>query len=124
MKESQPYDRKSIRTVTGKTADFDEIAKDCVAFANRDGGHLDIGIEDDDELPPPEQKFPESLKETVVRRINERTYNVALVPNIKTAENAKIKAVGVTWGFRSYDELSALSPFKIIDKTEDISKLF
>ena len=87
MKESQTYDRKSIRTVTGKTADFDEIAKDCVAFANRDGGHLDIGIEDDDELPPPEQKFPESLKETVVRRINERTYNVALVPNIKTAEN-------------------------------------
>lgn len=42
MKESQTYDRKSIRTVTGKTADFDEIAKDCVAFANRDGGHLDI----------------------------------------------------------------------------------
>ena len=53
VKESQTYDRKSIRTVTGKTADFDEIAKDCVAFANRDGGHLDIGIEDDDELPPP-----------------------------------------------------------------------
>ena len=87
VKESQTYDRKSIRTVTGKTADFDEIAKDCVAFANRDGGHLDIGIEDDDELPPPEQQFPESLKETVVRRINERTYNVALVPTIKTAEN-------------------------------------
>lgn len=90
MKESQTYDRKSIRTVTGKTADFDEIAKDCVAFANRDGGHLDIGIEDDDELPPPGQQFPESLKETVVRRINERTYNVALVPTIKTAENGGV----------------------------------
>ena len=35
LKESQTYDKKSLRAVTGKTADFDEIAKDCVAFANR-----------------------------------------------------------------------------------------
>ena len=47
MKENQTYDRKSLRAVTGKTADFDEIAKDCVAFANREGGHLAIGIEDE-----------------------------------------------------------------------------
>lgn len=87
MKEGQTYDRKSIRTVIGKTADFDEIAKDCVAFANRDGGHLSIGIEDGQELPPIEQRILESLKETVVRRINERTYNVAIIPNIIEAEN-------------------------------------
>ena len=87
MKENQTYDRKSLRAVDGKTADFDEIAKDCVAFANREGGHLAIGIEDDQELPDPSQRISESLKETVVKRINERTINVALVPNIVRVEN-------------------------------------
>lgn len=87
MKENQTYDRKSLRAVTGKTADFDEIAKDCVAFANREGGHLAIGIEDDKELPDPSQRISESLKETVVKRINERTINVALIPKIVRVEN-------------------------------------
>lgn len=87
MKENQTYDKKSIMAVSGKTADFDEIAKDCVAFANRDGGHLAIGIEDDQELPDPSQIISDLLKETVVRRINERTINVALVPSIVQAEN-------------------------------------
>lgn len=44
--------------------------------------------------------------------------------DMQTAINAKVKAVGVTWGFRSYEELSALNPYKIIDCPEEISKLF
>lgn len=87
MKESQTYDRKSLKTVTGKTADFDELAKDCVAFANRDGGHLAIGIENDEELPPVSQRISGALKEKVVKRINELTINVALIPHIVTSEN-------------------------------------
>ena len=87
MKESQTYDRKSLRTVSGKKADFDEIAKDCVAFANKEGGHLAIGIENDQELPDASQRISETLKETVVKRINERTINVALVPNIIRSRN-------------------------------------
>ena len=31
--EGQPLDQKSLRAVTGKTADWNEIAKDCIAFA-------------------------------------------------------------------------------------------
>lgn len=87
MKESQTYDRKSLRAVTGKSSNYDEIAKDCVAFANRDGGHLVIGIEDDQELPPPLQRIEDSLKETVVKHINERTVNVAVVSRIVKADN-------------------------------------
>jgi ATP-dependent DNA helicase RecG len=79
MKESQIYDKKSLRAVTGKTADFDEVAKDCVAFANREGGHMSIGIEDDQEFPPSTQRVSESLKETIVKHLNERTINVALL---------------------------------------------
>ena len=42
--ESQHGDRKSLRVVTGKTADFRELAGDCVCFANAAGGQLHIGI--------------------------------------------------------------------------------
>ena len=44
--EGQLLDQKSLRAVTGKTADWNEIAKDCIAFANATGGHLLLGIED------------------------------------------------------------------------------
>lgn len=38
MKENVKYDKKSIKLVEGKTANFGELAKDCVAFANASGG--------------------------------------------------------------------------------------
>ncbi len=38
--EEQLLDQKSLRAVTGKTADWNEIAKDCIAFANATGGRL------------------------------------------------------------------------------------
>ena len=87
MKENQTWDKKSLRAVTGNSKSFDEIAKDCVAFANKEGGHLAIGIEDDNELPPSMQRVDDSLKEIVVKRINELTVNVAVVPRIVEADN-------------------------------------
>lgn len=87
MRECLTFDKKSLRSVTGNTADFEEIAKDCVAFANREGGHLAIGIEDGDELPPASQRVSAALTEKVVKRINELTVNVAIVPRIVVAEN-------------------------------------
>jgi len=50
--EDQHTDRKSLRTITGKTADWDALAKDCVCFANGAGGRLLIGIEDGKTLAP------------------------------------------------------------------------
>ena len=44
--------------------------------------------------------------------------------DMQTARNAGIKAIGVTWGFRSYEELRAEAPFAIIDKPEQITSLF
>ncbi len=43
--EGQLQDKKSLRTVVGKTADWSELAKDCVAFANAVGGCIFLGIE-------------------------------------------------------------------------------
>jgi ATP-dependent DNA helicase RecG len=44
--EGQHLDRKSLRIVRGKTANFSELAQECVGFANGSGGRLLIGIED------------------------------------------------------------------------------
>jgi ATP-dependent DNA helicase RecG len=41
--ESEQIERKSIRKVTGSSADFGELAQECVCFANSAGGTLFIG---------------------------------------------------------------------------------
>lgn len=87
MVENVKYDKKSLKYVTGKTADFGELAKDCVAFANSHGGYIAIGIEDDADFPAPSQVVQEDLPEKVVKRINELTINVAVHPEIITSEN-------------------------------------
>ncbi len=42
--EGQLLDQKSLRAVTGKTADWNEIAKDCIAFANASVDVLQIWL--------------------------------------------------------------------------------
>ena len=71
MEENILQDKKSLKSVIGKTADFTELAKDCVAFANAKGGRLYIGIEDDDNLPPADQIIQVGLPERIIKRINE-----------------------------------------------------
>ena len=85
--ENSLYDKKSLRTVTGKSADFSELAKDCVAFANSKGGCIDIGIEDDDELPPKEQKVSDELIVKIEKRISENTINISTAVEKLTAQN-------------------------------------
>lgn len=84
--EGQLLDRKSLRVVTGKSAAWDELAKDCVAFANATGGRLLIGIEDGEETPPPQQRIAADLPDTVRRKLAERTVNVAVLPHVRTAD--------------------------------------
>jgi phosphoglycolate phosphatase len=38
-----------------------------------------------------------------------------------TGMNAGVKTIGVTWGFRTREELSSYSPWVLADKAEDIS---
>ena len=87
MKENSLYDKKSLRTVVGKTADFSELAKDCVAFSNAQGGVIDIGIENNDILPPASQLVPEELPTMVVNKITGMTYAVIATTEKVTAEN-------------------------------------
>ncbi|MBK7137246.1 MAG: hypothetical protein IPH73_13870 [Rhodocyclales bacterium] len=56
--EDQHIDQKSLRIVTGKTADWEALARDCVCFNNGAGGRLLFGIEDGEALPPAGQTVP------------------------------------------------------------------
>lgn len=87
MKENSLYDKKSLRTVVGKTADLSELAKDCVAFSNAQGGVIDIGIENDDTMPPASQVVPEDLPTTIVNKISGLTHAVIATTEKATAEN-------------------------------------
>ena len=84
-REGSSYDRKSLRAVTGRTADWHEVVKDAVAFANAKGGVLDIGIEDDAIDPPTGQVIPADLPDTIRRRVRELTVNVDVLPELCTA---------------------------------------
>lgn len=85
--EGQLLDKKSLRVVTGKSADWSELAKDCVAFANATGGRLLIGIEDSATAPPAGQVIPVDLPDLVRRRLSELTVNVVTLPEVRTADN-------------------------------------
>ena len=85
--EDQHTDLKSLRTVTGKSVDWDALAKDCVCFANGAGGRLLIGIEDGQTLPPAGQLVPPEVLDRLRKRMGELTVNVQALPSVQRAAN-------------------------------------
>lgn len=85
--EDQHTDRKSLRTVVGKTADWQALAQDCVCFANGAGGRLLIGMEDGEALPPTTQVVPPDALNRLRKRIGELTVNVQALPSLQRAAN-------------------------------------
>jgi len=87
MIENSQTDKKSLRAITKKNPNWNEIAKDCVCFANAYGGRLLFGVEDDADAPPPHQKVPDNIIPQLVKRIQERTINVSVIPEKHTHKN-------------------------------------
>lgn len=85
--EGQIRDQKSLRAVIGKTADWKELAKDCVAFANSVGGKLIIGVEDGADQPPAGQTIPAGLTDAIRKRIAELTVGVSALPEMLVWES-------------------------------------
>jgi len=87
MNENQNLEYKSLSFFKHSNPDWHELAKDCVSFANAQGGSILIGIEDDASLPPAGQKVPDKLAEKINKRIGELTVNVGLAVECKTGNN-------------------------------------
>lgn len=87
MEENSLYDKKSLREIIGKSADWNEVAKDCVAFSNAQGGVIDYGIEDDADAPPADQKVSEDIAINLEKKISGKTQNVSAHAEILTHEN-------------------------------------
>jgi ATP-dependent DNA helicase RecG len=88
MIEGKILDKKSIKFLKGRSTDWNELAKDCVAFANNLGGFIYIGIEDDSTLPPINQKISdEKIIDTIHKNIVQKTINVGINVTIELADN-------------------------------------
>jgi len=85
--ENEKFDKKSLKLFTRSNPDWKALAKDCVCFANAKGGIIDIGIEDNNTLPPVNQKVEDSLVESIRKRISELTVNVGVRASKQIAEN-------------------------------------
>lgn len=85
-REGLTYDRKALAAVLDKP-DWNDLAKDAVAFAAARGGTIDIGIPDRQREPPPEQRIEGDLADLVARRIGELTISVSVAAEILTAGN-------------------------------------
>lgn len=87
MKENSILDKKSLSIIEGKTANWKELAKDCVCFANSYGGKINIGIEDEEEEPKANQVINPKLIEDIQKRISSLTINVGIAPKIVASDN-------------------------------------
>ncbi|GHV71449.1 ATP-dependent DNA helicase [Spirochaetia bacterium] len=87
IQEDLYTEKKSLRIVTGKTANWKELAKECVGFANARGGTIIIGIEDNGDIPPEDQQIDPQLPAIIQRRIAELTINTGIVLETKMAKN-------------------------------------
>lgn len=88
MTENKNIDKKSLKFLKGKNTDWDELAKDCVSFANAQGGSIFIGIEDNDALPPSGQKIGDrNLPDVIRKNIAHRVVNVIIAVSIDIAGN-------------------------------------
>jgi len=85
--EDQHTERKSLRLVTGRSADWADLARTCVCFANSAGGRVLIGIEDGETTPPALQTVPDDLLDQLRKRIGELTVNVQALPSLRRDAN-------------------------------------
>ncbi len=85
--EGLTYDRKALAAVARNRSDWDELAKDAVAFAAARGGTIDLGISDGAEEPPAEQRIEPGLPDLVCKRLGEKTVNVTIHAVVLTRPN-------------------------------------
>jgi len=87
MEEGQEIEKKSLKLLLGKNPDWSTIIKECVAFANANGGLLFIGIEDDENEPPANQIIQSDVCNDLRKKISSKTIQVATDVSIEKSKN-------------------------------------
>jgi len=108
-RESLSIEYKSIQKIGTGDKGFKDLAAECVAFANAQGGIIVIGFEDKTQEPPQNQKIEQNSLNNTLERLRGLTYAVALsVSEILTHSNGG-----------EYFEISVSPSKKIIATTSD-----
>jgi hypothetical protein len=85
-RESHHVDRKSLRLVRARSPTSASSRRHAYVSPTRQTARC-IGIEDDGEAPPPEQRVEPALLDRIRERADELTVNVQVVPELKRHEN-------------------------------------
>lgn len=84
---------KSLKNFAPK---YDELAKDVVAFANKKGGFLFVGIEDKSKVVNPEFEYADSKVFELIRQIQDRTVpSITIKPHRVNVEKKEILVLEV-----------------------------
>jgi len=87
QEENHNIEYKRLDKVEGKK-NLKELAKECVCFANAQGGVIYIGLDDKTKLPPVDQKVDEAMMNGMVKSLRGFTNSVGIVePTKLTHEN-------------------------------------
>ncbi len=87
QEENHNVEYKRIEAVEGKK-NLEKLAKECVCFANAQGGIIYIGVDDKCKEPPSNQKISDKKINETLKRLRGFTNSVALAnPQIHTHEN-------------------------------------
>ena len=78
MIENNQYEKKSFKIFDKKNPDWNELTKDCISFANSLGGKIIIGVEDNEEIPPLNQKIEDRLISIIRKNIEQRAVNLGV----------------------------------------------
>lgn len=77
--EDKNRDYKSLRKAIGSKANHKDLAETCVCFANAQGGEIIIGIEDKNDVPPPEQRINQEDINALLKSLRSLTDGVGIV---------------------------------------------
>ena len=70
--------RNRCNYIDCRNPEWKELAKDCVAFADAQGGEIHIGIEDNERLPDKNQKIDDALVQQINKIIPQQTLNAGI----------------------------------------------
>lgn len=81
-----------------------------------------LGQRDGQPIKPDPQIVHEAMEAAGCNDRNEVVYCGDSDVDMQTGINAGVRTIGVTWGFRTREELASYSPWKLAESAEDIIK--